>query len=124
LMAAADVDVAERFRVALEGAVRTGDREAVYELLAPDVTWVIPQRTLRGLDEMRQDWSWGSAPETFDYEFEEGGWVDVGDERVACEVQEIYRMKNTGEFAYRRTVRVELTIHDGKIDRYELRVLK
>jgi ketosteroid isomerase-like protein len=122
-MAAADVDVAERFRVALEAAVRTGDREAVYELLAPDVTWVTPQRTLRGLDEMRQDWSWGSSPETFDYEFGEGVWVDQGDDRVACEVEEVYRMKNTGEFAYRRVVRVELTIRDGKIDRYELRVV-
>jgi ketosteroid isomerase-like protein len=122
-VAAADVDVADRFRVALEAAVRTGDREAVYELLAPDVNWVTPQRTLRGLDEMKQDWTWGSSPETFDYEFEEGGWVDQGDDRVACEVQEVYRMKNTGEFAYRRAVRVELTIRNGKIDRYELRVV-
>jgi ketosteroid isomerase-like protein len=122
-MTPANVDVAERFRVALEGAVRTGDRTDVYELLAPDVTWVTPQRTLRGLDEMRRDWTWASSPETFDYEFEEGTWVDQGDERVACEVQEVYRMKNTGEFAYRRTVRVELTIRDGKIDRYELRVV-
>jgi len=122
-MATADVDVAERFRVALEAAVRTGDREDVYELLAPGVTWVTPQRTLRGLDEMRRDWSWASSPETFDYEFEHGVWVDEGDGDVACEVQEVYRMKSTGEFAYRRTVRVELTIHDGKIDRYELSVV-
>ncbi len=123
-MAAGDVDVAERFRVALEAAVRTGDREAVFELLAPDVTWVTPQRTLHGLDEMRQDWTWGSSPDTFDYEFEEEGWVNQGDDRVVCDVQEVYRMKNTGEFAYRRAVRVELTIRDGKIDRYELRVVE
>ena len=122
-MATADVELAERFRVALEAAVRTGDREGVYELLAPDVTWVTPQRSLSGLDEMRRDWSWASSPETFDYEFEEGAWVDQGEGRVACEVQEVYRMKNTGEFAYRRTVRVELTIRDGKIDRYELSVV-
>ena len=122
-MATADVELAERFRVALEAAVRTGDREGVYELLAPDVTWVTPQRSLSGLDEMRRDWSWGSSPETFDYEFEDGAWVDEGDQRVACDVQEVYRLKNTGEFAYRRTVRVELTIRDGKIGRYELSVV-
>jgi ketosteroid isomerase-like protein len=123
-MATGDVELAERFRVALEAAVRTGDRETVYELLAPDVTWVTPQRTLHGLDEMRKDWTWGSSPDTFDYEFEEGGWVNQGDDRVACDVEEVYRMKNTGEFAYRRAVRVELTIRDGKIDRYELRVVE
>jgi ketosteroid isomerase-like protein len=122
-VAAADIELAERFRAALEAAVRTGEREAVYELLASDVSWVTPQRTLRGLDEMRKDWTWGSSADTFDYEFEEGGWVDQGDDRVACEVQEVFRMKNTGEFAYRRAVNVELTIRNGKIDRYELRVV-
>jgi ketosteroid isomerase-like protein len=122
-VAAGDVEVAERFRVALEEAVRTGDREAVYELLAPDVEWVTPRRTLHGLDEMKQDWTWGSSPETFDYEFEDGGWVEEGDDRVACEVQEVYRMKNTGDLAYRRLVRVELTIRNGKVERYELRVV-
>ena len=121
-MAAQDVDVAERFRVALEAAVRTGDREAVYELLAPEVEWVTPQRTLRGLDEMRQEWTWGSSPESFEYEFEEGGWVETGDGRLGCDVQEVYRLKKTGEFAYRRAVQIELTIRNGKIDRYELRV--
>lgn len=121
-MAAEDIDAAERFRLALEAAVRTGDREVVYELLASDVTWVTPRRTLRGLDEMRQDWTWGSSPDTFDYEFEEGGWVDHGDGRVGCDVQEVYRLKATGEFAYKRAVHVELTIRSGKIDRYELRV--
>ena len=122
-MAAQDVDVAERFRVALEAAVRTGDREAVYELLAPEVEWVMPQRTLRGLDEMRREWTWGSSPESFEYEFEDGGWADDGDGRLVCDVQEVYRLKKTGEFAYRRTVRIELTIRNGKIDRYELRVV-
>jgi hypothetical protein len=52
-MAAEDVQVADRFRVALEAAVRTDDREAVSPLLAPDVEWVMPQRTLHGIDEMR-----------------------------------------------------------------------
>jgi ketosteroid isomerase-like protein len=122
-MATADLELAERFRAALEAAVRTGDREGVYELLAPDVTWVTPQRSLSGLDEMRRDWSWASSPDTFDYDFEDGAWVEEDDQRVACDVQEVYRLKTTGEFAYRRTVRVELTIRDSKINRYELSVV-
>ncbi len=122
-MAAQDGDVAERFRVALEAAVRTGDREAVYELLAPEVEWVTPQRTLHGLDEMRREWTWGSSPESFEYEFEDSGWADEGDGRLVCDVQEVYRLKETGEFAYRRTVRIELTVRNGKVDRYELRVV-
>ena len=66
-----------------------------------------PQRTLHGLDETRRDWSWASSPETFDYEFEHGAWMDQGADCVACEVQEDYRLKSTGDFAYRRTVRVD-----------------
>lgn len=119
-MAAGDVEVAEQFRVALETAVRTGDREAVYTLKAPDVEWVTPQRTLRGIDEMRRDWTWGSSPETFDYEFEEGAWVDLGDGRLGCDVREVYRMRETGEFAYAHSRHVQLTIQAGHVTRYEI----
>jgi ketosteroid isomerase-like protein len=56
-MAAEAVEVAEGFRAALDAAVRTNDREAVYALLAPDVEWVMPQRTLHGIDEMRASWT-------------------------------------------------------------------
>jgi ketosteroid isomerase-like protein len=115
-----DVKVAERFRVALEAAVRTDDREAVYALLAPDVEWVTPKRTLRGIDEMRRKWTWGSSPESFDYEFEEGEWVDDGEGRLGCDVREIYRLKDSGDVAYARRRRVQLTIHRGKITRYEM----
>jgi len=41
--------------------------------------------------------------------------------RARC--RRVYRVKKTGEFAYRRTVRVELTIRDRKIARYELSVV-
>src|SRR6266516_2057464 len=99
-MASEDVGVAERFREALEVAVRTGDREAVYALLASDVEWVTPQRMLYGIDEMREQWTWGSTPEVFDYEFEEGRWVDEGEGRLACDVRQVYRLKDTGDFAY------------------------
>ena len=50
-----DVEIAERFRLALEAAIRTNDREVVYTLLAPDVEWVTPKRTLHGIDEMRRE---------------------------------------------------------------------
>ena len=122
-MAAEDVEVAERFRVALEEAVRTADREAVFTLLAPDVEWVIPQRTLHGIDEMRESWTWGSSPETFDYAFEEGGWIDDGDGCLSCDVHQIYRLKETGDFAYERNLRVLLTIRNGKISRYEMTIV-
>ncbi len=119
-MGAQDVEVAKRFRGALETAIRTNDREAVYALLAPDVEWVTPKRTLHGIDEMRREWTWGSSPESFDYEFEEGDWVDDGDGRLACDVREIYRLKESGDFAYARPHRVQLTIQGGKITRYEM----
>jgi SnoaL-like domain len=121
-VASDDVVVAERFRVALEAAVRTGDRDAVYELLAPDVEWVTPRRTLRGLEELRQEWTWGSSPESFEYEFDEGEWLEE-DGLLGCDAREIYRLKGTGDFAYSRNLHVRLAIRQGKITRYELRVL-
>jgi ketosteroid isomerase-like protein len=119
-MSAQDVQLAQQFRLALETAIRTNEREVVYLLLAPDVEWVTPKRTLHGIDEMRREWTWGSTPESFEYEFEEGDWVDEGDGRLACDVLEIYRMKETGDFAYSRRRRIQLTIRHGKITRYEM----
>ena len=122
-MAAQDVEVAKRFRVAFEGAVRTGDLEPVYPLLDRDVEWITPQRTLRGIDEVKQHLNWVSGPETFDFEFREEDWVDHGDGRLACRVHEVYRLKDTGELAYERDRVVELEIRDGKISRYEMRIV-
>ncbi len=115
-----DRALAERFGVALEAAVRTGDREPVFALLAPDVEWVTPRRTLRGLDELRQDWTWGSS-ESFDYEFEGIVWSE-DEGRLVCDVRQIYRVKETGDFAYARVVQIQLAIREGKISRYEMRV--
>jgi ketosteroid isomerase-like protein len=116
-----DLVIASRFLAGLEQAVGTGEREAVLELLAPDVEWITPQRTLRGIDEVRTWRVWGSSGESFDFEFGEGDWVDHGDGRVACDVRQVYRVKETGDFAYQRRRRIELTIHDGLISRYEVR---
>ena len=122
-MAAEDMEVAERFRAALEAAVRTGERDPVFALLASDVEWVTPQRTLRGIDEMRTGWTWGSSPDSFEYAFEEADWTDLGDGCLVCEVRQVYRLKESGDFAYERNRRVQLTIRDGKVSRYEMRIV-
>jgi ketosteroid isomerase-like protein len=118
-----DLVLARRFLAALEDAVRTGEHETVLELLAPDVEWITPQRTLRGIDEVQTWRIWGSSGESFDFEFGEGDWVEHGDGQVACDVRQIYRVRETGDFAYERGRRIELAIRDGRISRYEVRAV-
>ena len=48
---------------------------------------------------------------------------DLGEGRVKCAVREEFRWKQTGEFAHERRRRIEVTIQDGKISRYEMRVV-
>jgi ketosteroid isomerase-like protein len=118
-----ELEVANRFRAALEEAVRAGSPEGVIPLLADDVEWVAPQRTLHGIDEVREQLTWVKPSELFDFEFGEGDWVDQGDGRVTCDVHEIYRLKTTGDVGYERDRHVELVIRDGKIARYEMRIV-
>jgi ketosteroid isomerase-like protein len=118
-----DLEVAGRFRTALEAAAKSGDREAIYAFLAADVEWVTPKRTLRGIDEVREELIWGSPDENLDLEFEEGEWVDLGDGRVVSDVHQVYRVKATGDFAYERKRQIELTIRDSQICRYEMRIV-
>ena len=101
-MGANDLEVAGRFRTALEAAAKSGDREAIYAFLAADVEWVTPKRTLRGIDEVREELIWGSPDENLDLEFEEGEGVELGDGRVVSDVHQVYRVKATGDFAYER----------------------
>ena len=122
-MPTGEVDVAGQFLAALSAAAESGDREAVYPFLAADVEWVTPKRTLRGIDEIREELTWGSPPEKLDLEFEAGDWVDLGDSRLACDVHQVYRWKETGEVSYERERRIELTIRDDKIARYEMRIV-
>ena len=89
----AELEIAERFRAAVEAAVSTGERSGLLELVAPDVEWVTPLRTLRGVDELATWRVWGSSGEGFDFEFGDGEWVDRGDGRVDCEVHQVYRVK-------------------------------
>ena len=114
-------DVATGFLAALEVAAKTGDRDAVYPFLAPDAEWVTPQRDLAGVDEIRRELTWVSPPEKLDLMFERGELVELGEGRVAMDVRQVYTLKATGEFAYTRLRRVELTVRDGKVSRYEVR---
>jgi len=118
-----DLEIATQFRIALEGAAKSGDREALYPFLAADVEWVTAKRTLRGIDEVREQLIWGSPDENFDLEFEEGEWVELGDGRFVLDVHEVYKVKATGDFAYERQRQIELTIRDGQISRYEMRIV-
>jgi ketosteroid isomerase-like protein len=118
-----DFELARQFAAALEAAARTGDRGAVYPLLDPDVEWVTPKRTLRGIEALREEMIWGSPPEHLDLEFEIRDVVDLGDGRIVSHVRQVYRLKETGDFAYERERLIELTIRDGRVSRYEMRIV-
>jgi ketosteroid isomerase-like protein len=122
-MGLADLETASQFRTAVEVALQTGEREAAYALLAPEIEWVTPQRTLQGIDAIKDELTWGKPSEKLDVEFEGGDWVEHGDGRVGCEVHEIYRLKGSGEVAYERDRSIELTVREGKVSRYEMRIV-
>ena len=121
-MSADDLEAAKRFLDALAAAARTGERDGVYPLLGSDVEWVTPMRILEGLDQVREELTWVSPPEHLEVEFEERPLVDLGDGRIVAEVHEVYRMRGSGEFAYARDRRLELTVRDRLIVRYEMHV--
>ena len=122
-MGAAETEVATRFLRAVGEAVRTGDREPVYPLVARDVEWVTPKRTLHGIDEIKEQLTWGFPPENLDVEFELGEPTELSEDRVSFYLCNVYRWTQTGDFAHERRRRVELTIRDGLITRYEMRVV-
>ena len=116
-----DLDVAREFLGALAVAAKTGKSEAIYPLLAPDVEWLAPQLALRSVAEVRERMTWLPTRENLDVEFGEPELTDLGSGRIVSDVEEIYRMKETGDFAYARQRRIELTISEGVITRYEMR---
>jgi hypothetical protein len=122
-MDADELAVATQFRIALEQAAKTGNWTLVYPCLAPDVEWITPQRTLIGIDKVERDLTWGVPPENLDVEFQIGDWVDLDAGHAAVHVHETYRMKRSGDFAYERERRIEITIRDGKISRYEMKIV-
>jgi ketosteroid isomerase-like protein len=118
----ADVtEVATGFLTALAAASQTGEWDSLYAFLAADVNWVTPQRELVGVTEIRREHTWWQPPDKLDLEFERGELIELGDGRLTAEVRQVYTLKATGEFAYERLRRVELTVRDGKVSRYEMR---
>ena len=115
-----DLELAREFLGALAVAVTTGESEAVYPLLAPDVEWLTPQIKLRSVGEVRERMEVISPRKHLEVEFGEPELKDLGRGRIVSDVKEVYRMKDTGDFAYARERRIELTIRVGVITRYEL----
>lgn len=120
-MSADDLAVAQEFLAVLAAAAKTGELEEVYDFLATDVEWVTPTRNLRSIGELRNEMTWYSPRETLEIDFEGPQLSDLGSGRIATDVREIYTKKTTGELAYTRERRIELTVRDGKIARYEMR---
>lgn len=112
-----NLDIARRF-----GGASEEDKESLYSLLADDIEWKTPHRTLRGLTAVREELLWGGdPPENLDVDWEDGEWIDVGDGHIVKESRVIQRWKETGEIAASMRVREELVIRDGKVARYERR---
>jgi len=117
-----DVEIVRRWREVLVD----DDTEAAAALLAPDLEWVVVSgESLRGIDEVRKYYAGAGSggPETLDVEFDPGELEDLGDGHVSAVNHQIYRWKETGELAYERQARIEYTIRDGRIIRYEAKLL-
>src|SRR4051812_14041526 len=121
-MGADDLAVAQGFLAALAAAAKTGELEA-NDFLAADVEWVTPTRDLRSIGAVRHEMTWFSPRETVEIDFavSQERLIDLGSGRIATDFREIYTTKRTGEVAYERDRRIELTVRDGKIARYEMR---
>ena len=120
-MSADDVAVARRFLTALAAAAQSGELDEVFPFLAPDVEWTNALRDLHGVGEVRDWLGWYSPRTGLELDIEEKELLDLGSGRIATEFREVYRMKQTGELAYARDRRIELTIRDGMVSSYEMR---
>jgi len=115
------------------------EREAVEDVLAEDVEWVVPQgggvTTLRGIDAVL-DWyaSGGAAdegaaeglggPESVDVSEERGDLEEFGEGRVGSLNRLIYTRKGSDEVVEVKAARLVYTVREGKIARYELESLE
>lgn len=118
-----DLQTARQFLGALACVANTGEREGLYPWLAADIEWVTPMRQLHGIDEVHEQLTWITEPENFDLEFRIRELTDHGAGRIVTDVQELYRQKRTGDVAHARDRQIELTVRDGKIARYEMRIV-
>jgi uncharacterized protein (TIGR02246 family) len=117
-----DVEIVRRWREVLVD----DDTEDAAALLAPDLEWVVVSgESLRGIDEVRKYYAGSSSggPENLDVEFDPGELEDLGDGHVSALNHQVYRWKETGELAYERQARIEYTIREGRIVRYEAKLL-
>jgi hypothetical protein len=111
------------------------EREAVEDVLAEDVEWVVPKgggvTTLRGIDAVLEWYQGGGATdeeapegpevaETLDVAEERGELEEFGEGRVGSLNRLVYTQKESGEVADVKTLRLVYTVRDGKIARYEL----
>jgi hypothetical protein len=121
------LDVVNRWRSA------NFERQAVEDVLADDVEWVVPQgggvTTLRGIDAVL-DWyaSGGAAdegaPEDVDVSEERGPLEEFGEGRVGSLNRLIYTRKGSDDVVEVKAARLVYTVRDGKIVRYELESLE
>jgi ketosteroid isomerase-like protein len=120
-MPASDIDTAEQFRSAAEGALRTGDFDALVALLAPDVECVTPVHSVHGANALVAELGRARPTERIEIEFENGEWKSLSKGRFSCEIRALYRSKLTDEPPYSRDRSFELTVSDGKVSRFEMR---
>ena len=126
------MDVVNRWRAS------NFERQAVEDVLAEGVEWVVPNRgevtTLRGIDAVLEWYEAGGAAdegvpeelggaESVDVSEERGDLEDFGEGRVGSLNRLIYTRKESGEVADVKTARLVYTVRDGKIVRYELESL-
>jgi len=127
------LDVVNRWRSA------NFEREAVEDVLAEDVEWVVPQgggvTTLRGIDAVLDWYATGGAadegapeglgdPESVDVSEERGDLEEFGEGRVGSLNRLIYTRKGSDEVVEVKAARLVYTVRDGKIVRYELESLE
>jgi hypothetical protein len=111
------------------------EREAVEDVLAQDVEWVVPKgggvTTLSGIDAVLEWYAGGGAadeggpeglgdPESIEVTEERGELEDFGEGRVGSVNRLIYTRKDSGDVADVKTARLVYTVDGGKIVRYEL----
>jgi hypothetical protein len=108
------------------------ERQAVEEVLADDVEWVVPKgggvTTLRGIDAVLEWYQGGGVvddgvQEDLDVSEERGELQDFGGGRVGSFNRLTYKEKESGEVADVKTARLVYTVRDGKIVRYEVESL-
>ena len=65
--------------------------------------------------------TWWNPPDKLDLEFERGELIELGDGRLAVRGAPGLHAEGDGRVRVQRRRRVELTVRDGKVSRYEMR---